>query len=67
MNQALTATLLCLFGVLVAGGAGERGLVQRGLRGDWSNAPACVPVVFLALVYHDLVPVICARRRRRRA
>ena len=27
--------------------------------GDWSAAPETVPVVFLALVYHDLVPVVC--------
>jgi len=60
MNQALTATLLCLFGVLIAGGAASADWSNADFAGDWSNAPACVPVVFLALVYHDLVPVICA-------
>ena len=60
MNQALTATLLSLFGVLIAGGLGRADWSAVDFAGDWSCAPACAPVVFLALVYHDLVPVICA-------
>ena len=60
MNQALTATLLSLFGVLIAGGLTRADWSAADFAGDWSCAPACVPVVFLALVYHDLVPVICA-------
>jgi len=60
MNQALTFALLGLFGVLIAGGLGRADWSAADFAGDWSYAPACVPVVFLALVYHDLVPVICS-------
>ena len=27
---------------------------------DWGAASKAVPIIFLSLVYHDLVPVICA-------
>ena len=60
MNQALTLALLALFGVLVAGGAARADFASADWVGDWSRAPQTVPVVFLALVYHDLVPVVCS-------
>jgi len=60
MNKALTLALLALFGVLVAGGAARADFASADWVGDWSRAPQTVPVVFLALVYHDLVPVVCS-------
>ena len=60
MNQVLTLTLLGLFGLIVLGGAVRVDWTTADWGGDWSAAPATVPVVFLALVYHDLVPVICS-------
>jgi hypothetical protein len=50
MNQVLTLTLLGLFGLLVCGGAARADWSAADWTGDWTAAPACVPVVFLALV-----------------
>ena len=60
MNQVLTLTLLSLFAVLIGGGAQAVDWGGLDFTGDWTYAPQCVPVVFLALVYHDLIPVICS-------
>ena len=59
MNRGLTLTLLATFAALVAGGAASADWSAADWMGDWSAAPETVPVVFLALVYHDLVPVVC--------
>ena len=60
MNQVLTLLLLWLFGLLVVGGAAQVDWPAVDWAGDWTAAPGTVPVVFLALVYHDLLPVICS-------
>lgn len=60
MNRGLTLTLLATFATLVAGGAARADWSAADWIGDWSAAPETVPVVFLALVYHDLVPVVCS-------
>jgi hypothetical protein len=60
MNQGLTLILLGLFGVLLVGGAARADWSAADWSGDWTAAPVTVPVVFLALVYHDLGPVICS-------
>eukprot|EP00887_Chlorella_sp_A99_P006995 scaffold2.g6995.t1 len=62
LNQGLTSVLLGLFlGILVAGG------LQADVGGALAAAPAhaawgalspALPIVFLSLVYHDLVPVL---------
>jgi len=60
MNQALTSVLLTSFCALIVGGARRAEWSAVDFAGNWNNAPECVPVVFLALVYHDLIPVICS-------
>lgn len=62
VNRAMTAGLLALYaGIVAAGAAGaDWGVLSQA---DWSAAPASVPVVLLALVYHDLVPVVVAQLR----
>jgi len=60
MNQALTFTLLSLFALLILGGVTRADWTAADFTGNWDRAPQCVPVIFLALVYHDLIPVICS-------
>lgn len=60
MNQGLTSVLMALFfGILGAGAlqsdAGAT-LTQGGA--DWAALGPALPIVFLSLVYHDLVPVL---------
>ena len=57
--------LLGLFLVILAAGASEAGGGPGGLPAallhgpaDWAALEPAVPIMFLALVYHDLVPVI---------
>eukprot|EP00897_Mesotaenium_endlicherianum_P004229 jgi/Mesen1/3834/ME000207S02840 len=59
LNRVLTGCLLGLFGVIVLGGASMADWVELG-RADWEAVPQVVPVVFLSLVYHDLIPVLCS-------
>lgn len=60
VNRALTAILLILFLVIMLLAAP---LVDppslANLPTDWSAAPSALPIVFLTLVYHDLIPVLC--------
>jgi len=58
-NRVLTLALLATFGYVTL--YGTRFIDPANLSyGDWSQAPDTIAVVFLALVYHDLVPVICS-------
>lgn len=52
--------LLLLFGAILAAGASQAGLPAALLSGaaDWGALEPAVPIIFLALVYHDLIPVI---------
>jgi tyrosine-specific transport protein len=58
--QALTSVLLLLFGVILTAGAAQSGLPGSlaGGHADWAALEPAVPIMFLALVYHDLIPVI---------
>lgn len=57
--RSLTSTLLLLFGGLLLGGSQVADFPSLLQQQDWSQELGALPVVFLALVYHDLVPVIC--------
>uniref|UniRef100_A0A7I4EGB4 Uncharacterized protein n=1 Tax=Physcomitrium patens TaxID=3218 RepID=A0A7I4EGB4_PHYPA len=60
INQVLTVMLLGFFLLIVLGGgsiADWTGLEHV----DWVVAPQTIPIILLALVYHDLTPVICAQ------
>lgn len=59
MNSALTVGMLVLFAGVVAGGALQVDWNSSLAHADWSVAAPCLPVMFLALVYHDLIPVVC--------
>lgn len=62
LNQALTSVLFAFFiGILGVG------ITQNDLVGNlaanpasWSHLSPAVPILFLSLVYHDLVPLICS-------
>ncbi|KAK3246605.1 hypothetical protein CYMTET_43864 [Cymbomonas tetramitiformis] len=59
VNRFLTVALLALFAgiAVVGGGQADWSLLSYG---DWGQASSTVPVIFLALVYHDLIPVLCS-------
>lgn len=52
--------LLALFAVILTAGAAQSGLPTSLTHGaaDWGALQPAVPIMFLALVYHDLIPVI---------
>ncbi|CAI7839254.1 unnamed protein product [Closterium sp. NIES-53] len=58
INRVLTAGLLGIFTLLVCGGAAVADWDELAVA-DWSEMPTTLPVIFLALVFHDLIPVIC--------
>lgn len=63
-NKAMTLSLLLAYAVIVAVGGAQAewgALAERAP--DWGAAPAAIPVILLSLVYHDLVPVVCAQLR----
>ena len=63
-NKAMTASLLAAYAVIVSVGGAQAdwgALAERAP--EWSAAPAAIPVILLSLVYHDLVPVVCAQLR----
>ncbi|KAL8171185.1 hypothetical protein V2J09_022989 [Rumex salicifolius] len=47
--------LLSLAAALASGGWAE-----PGSSGDWGEIPPAIPAMIFSLVYHDIVPVICA-------
>eukprot|EP00882_Tetradesmus_deserticola_P024572 GHRQ01026867.1.p3 GENE.GHRQ01026867.1~~GHRQ01026867.1.p3 ORF type:complete len:182 (+),score=75.77 GHRQ01026867.1:288-833(+) len=51
----VVASFLGLLGV-AAGGVEASSLTSRG---DWAAVPATLPVVALAFVYHNIIPVVC--------
>ncbi|KAJ8766042.1 hypothetical protein K2173_020558 [Erythroxylum novogranatense] len=60
VNQWLTSImigLLLAFEVLAVVFEGWSGLEGSG---DWGKVPATIPVMIFSLVYHDLIPVLCA-------
>jgi len=66
-NKAMTSALLIAYAVIVGVGGAQAdwGGVLAGTAAPphWGAAAAAVPVVLLSLVYHDLVPVVCAQLR----
>lgn len=63
-NRAMTLSLLAAYAAIVAGGGAQADWGALAARApDWGAAPAAVPVILLSLVYHDLVPVVCAQLR----
>lgn len=63
VNKVLTTAMLALFAAIVSGGAVAAGGglgAALGAHADWSPATlaATLPIMFLALVYHDLIPVV---------
>lgn len=58
-NRVFTSVLLFLFGGLLLGGAQSAHFATLLQQQDWTQEWGALPVVFLALVYHDLVPVLC--------
>ena len=62
MNQALTSALLLLFVFILGVGVTQNDVVH-GIAtspASWSALSPAVPIIFLSLVYHDLVPLICS-------
>ncbi|KAK1396429.1 Tyrosine-specific transport protein [Heracleum sosnowskyi] len=60
VNQWLTVTMIGLLAwieVLVVVFGGWSGFEGNG---DWTKVPSTIPVMIFSLVYHDLVPVLCA-------
>ena len=56
----LTLSLMALFFGILYEGAIVTDFDNYNLINDASKLPEAIPVMFLSLVYHDLVPVICA-------
>jgi tyrosine-specific transport protein len=59
VNSVLTAGMLVLFAIIVTNGATQVDWAHGLSHSDWGGAATCLPVMFLALVYHDLIPVVC--------
>lgn len=60
INRVLTIVLMSLFFGILYEGAIVADFKNFNLINDASKLPEAVPVMFLSLIYHDLVPVICA-------
>lgn len=62
VNGTLTLLLLGIFVALVGYGALLESGNWSGLAAvsHWDQVDGALPVIFLALVYHDLVPVVCS-------
>ncbi|CAM9117932.1 unnamed protein product [Sphacelaria rigidula] len=57
INSVLVAVVLLSFAGLVAVGSG--GVQMENLANqDWSKVPAAVPVMYIAMVFHNVVPVV---------
>ena len=58
-TSVLTAAMLAMFAAVVGQGALQVDWAHGLQHADWASAAPCLPVMFLALVYHDLIPVVC--------
>lgn len=57
-NQIMTSAMIGVFLLIITGGfaiTDWKGLQHM----DWGKTPETFPVIFFALVYHDLMPVLC--------
>lgn len=66
LNQTCTGLLFLLFGTIIASsfGAGSAAFspessIHSTASSNWSMLPSALPIMFLTLVYHDLVPFLC--------
>jgi len=59
LNQALTYGLLAMFLLLVLSGAFYADWDSASWIGSVDAVPSTIPIIFLTLVFHDLVPVVC--------
>ncbi|XP_022133500.1 uncharacterized protein LOC111006064 isoform X2 [Momordica charantia] len=60
VNQWLTACMIgLLLGIEVLAVQSGGWFAMEG-GGDWGKAPTTIPVIIFALVYHDVIPVLCA-------
>lgn len=62
LNQVLTSTLLVLFALILGAGFLETNVPEAVVHGTvrWDSLGPALPIMFLSLVYHDLVPLICS-------
>ncbi|GAB4818997.1 hypothetical protein N2152v2_006043 [Parachlorella kessleri] len=68
VNQVLTSLILGLFLVILGSGLLQVDWAASAYPpSNWTAAGKAIPIAFLALLYHDLVPVICAYLRHDRA
>eukprot|EP00892_Ulva_mutabilis_P005722 jgi/Ulvmu1/3521/UM163_0002.1 len=59
-NRALTALLLVVFAVVVGTGFSHMPWATDPLsHASWADITDTLPIMFLSLVYHDLIPVVC--------
>lgn len=59
-NRALTAVLLAVFVAVVGGGFSHMPWETSPLSfASWDGVTDTLPIMFLSLVYHDLIPVVC--------
>ena len=59
INRVLTIVLMSLFFGILYEGAIVADFKNYDLIEDASKLPQAIPIMFLSLIYHDLVPVIC--------
>lgn len=59
-NRWLTACLLGVFLYIVVGGASAADFSWLAVTRNWEAVGEAMPILFLALVYHDLVPLVCS-------
>ncbi|KAL5720843.1 hypothetical protein ACHQM5_013473 [Ranunculus cassubicifolius] len=60
VNQWLTTAMIVLLVAIEAVAVSSGEWLGFGAEGNWANIPATFPVIIFTLVYHDLLPVICA-------
>jgi tyrosine-specific transport protein len=62
LNQALTSVLFAFFIGILGVGISQNDVVGNlaSNPASWSQLSPAVPILFLSLVYHDLVPLICS-------
>jgi tyrosine-specific transport protein len=61
-NQALTSVLFAFFITILGVGISQNDVIGTLATNpaSWSQLSPAVPILFLSLVYHDLVPLICS-------
>lgn len=61
LNNGMSTALVVLFAAVTAAGLTHVAPSRLTAVSDWSAVGPAVPVIFLALVYHDLVPVVVSK------